>query len=261
MSRFRLDIRCVGAATAAFTVLAVPTFALAGSTTPVDLQINTHQPDAVGLGETFVIGTDVGTNPDGPIDPQQFPESWSLTWAMEFPSGLTMVSGGWAGLGTPKLPNCVASCVYVMNTPATRGYEYRVKATSLGTKILHARITAASNPDPYATNDAAAAAVRVKPLRIRLRPTPAQARTGRLLVWKVTATSAISGLAIRPTGSSCAARSNAKTLLGRATAAAGNVTCRIQIPTSPTGQRLTATVTASFAAAHASLSRTFVIHG
>jgi hypothetical protein len=172
-----------------------------------------------------------------------------------------MVSGRWPGPSTPKLPNCVANCVYEMTSPTTRGYDYRVKATSLGTKILHARITATSNPDPYAANDAAAAAVRVKPLRITLRSTPAQARTGRLLIWKVTATSAISGLDIRPTGSSCAVRSNAKTLIARATAAAGKVTCRIQIPTSSVGERLTATVTASFAAAHATVSRTFVIHG
>jgi hypothetical protein len=92
--------------------LVVSAVALADTTTPVDLQITPRQPEKVGLGETFVVGVTVGTNPDGPVDPQRFPASWSLTWAVTFPEGLTMVSGGWPGLGTPKLPNCVANCVY-----------------------------------------------------------------------------------------------------------------------------------------------------
>ena len=141
----------------ALIVLVVPAVAAADTTKPVDVAISSHQPKTVGLGETFLFGVTVGTNPNGYMDPERFPESWSLTWAVTFPTGLTMVSAGWTGLSATKLPNCAANCVYVMNTPASRGYEYRVKATSLGTKILHARITAASNPDPYATNDAAAA--------------------------------------------------------------------------------------------------------
>src|SRR5436305_5934558 len=131
----------------ALVALVVPAVALADTTAPVDLQITTAQPQKVGLGETFVVGVTVGTNPDGEVDSQKFPISWSLTWAVTFPEGLTMVSGGWANLAIPKLPNCVAKCVWVMNTPANRGYEYRVKATSMGAKILNGRITDSSNPD------------------------------------------------------------------------------------------------------------------
>jgi hypothetical protein len=96
----------------ALVALVVPAVALADTTAPVDLQITTTQPQKVGLGETFVVGVTVGTNPDGAVDPQQFPTSWSLTWAVTFPEGLSMISGGWPGLATPKLPNCVANCVY-----------------------------------------------------------------------------------------------------------------------------------------------------
>src|SRR5690348_13721679 len=130
-SRNHRGMRYIRTFVIGLAALVVPAVAVADTTTPVDLQITTRQPARVGLGETFVVGITVGTNPDGPIDPQKFPASWSLTWAMTFPAGLTMVSGEWTGLGAAKLPNCVANCVYVMNTPADRGYEYRVKATSI----------------------------------------------------------------------------------------------------------------------------------
>jgi hypothetical protein len=177
-----------------------------------------------------------------------------------FPEGLTMVSGGWPGLGTPKLPNCVANCVYVMNTPANRGYEYRVKATSMGAKILNARITDSSNPDALVANNTAEGSVQVVPLRITLRPEPAQPRAGRRLLWKLSATSAISGLAIQPTKKSCSAQLGTARLVGRATAASGKISCVVQVPAGSAGKKLTATATASFAAAHTTVSRTFAIH-
>jgi hypothetical protein len=171
-----------------------------------------------------------------------------------------MVSGGWAGLG-PKLPNCVANCVYVMTTPATRGYEYRVKATSIGAKILNARITDTSNPDALVANNTAEALVRVVPLRITLRPEPAQPRAGRRLLWQLVATSAISGLAIQPTKKSCSAQLGTRHLIGNATATNGKINCALQVPAGSAGKQLTATATASFAAAHTTASRTFVVHG
>lgn len=244
----------------ALGVLAVPTLALADTTTPVDLRITTRQPAKIGLGETFVVGITVGTNPDGPIDPQKFPASWSLTWAMTFPAGLRMVSGGWTGLGT-KLPNCIANCVYVMNTPASRSYEYRVKATSIGAQSLSARITDSSNPDALGADNTAEASVQVLPLRVTLRPQPAQPRAGRRLLWHLAATSAISGLAIQPTTKACSAQLGTRHLLGTARATSGAVTCALQIPAGTAGKKLTATATASFAAAHTTVSRTFVVHG
>jgi hypothetical protein len=245
----------------ALVALVVSAVALADTTKPVDLRITARQPEKVGLGETFVVGLTVGTNPDGAIDPQQFPISWSLTWAVTFPAGLNMVRGGWPGLGTPKLPNCVANCVYVMNTPATRGYEYRVKATSTGTKILNARITATSNPDPLVANNTAEASIRVVPLRITLSPEPALPRAGQRLLWHLVATSAISGLAIQPTQKSCSAQIGTRHFIGNATATNGKINCALQIPAGSAGKQLTATAAASFAAAHTTVSRTFVIHG
>ena len=260
-SRNDRGMRYVRTVAVALAALAVPTVALADSTTPVDVQIDTRQPEKVGLGETFVVGTTVGVNPAGPMDPGRFPDSWSLTWAATFPAGLSMVSGGWAGLGTPKLPNCVANCVYVMNIPADRGYEYRVKATSMGAKILNARITETSNPDPLIANNTAEAVVRVVPLRITLRPEPAQPRTGRRLLWQLAATSAISGLAIQPTKKSCSAQLGTRHLIGNATATNNKINCALQIPAGSAGKQLTATATASFAAANTTVSRTFVIQG
>jgi hypothetical protein len=253
-------MRYVRTLAVALAALAVPAVALADSTTPVDLQIETRQPEKVGLGETFVVGITVGINPAGPMDSVRFPDSWSLTWAVTFPAGLRMVSGGWAGLG-PKLPNCVANCVYVMNTPSTRGYEYRVKATSIGAKILNARITATSNPDALVANNTAEALVSVVPLRITLRPEPAQPRAGRRLLWQLVASSAISGLAIQPTEKSCSAQLGTRHLIGNATAASGKINCALQVPAGSAGKQLTATATASFAAAHTTVSRTFGIHG
>lgn len=243
----------------ALVALVVSAVALADTTKPVDLRITTRQPEKVGLGETFVVGLTVGTNPDGAIDPQQFPASWSLTWAVTFPEGLEMVSGEWKGLG-PKLPNCVANCVYVMTTPANRAYEYRVKATSSGAKILNAQITATSNPDQLVVNNTAEASVQVVPLRITLRPEPAQPRAGRRLLWKLAATSAISGLAIQPTKKSCSAQLRTTRLVGRTTAVSGKISCVVQVPAGSAGKKLTATATASFAAAQTTLTRTFVIH-
>jgi hypothetical protein len=254
-------MRYVRTVAVALAALAVPTVALADSTTPVDLRISTRQPAKVGLGETFVVGITVGMNPDGPMDPGRYPDTWSLTWAMTFPAGLSMVSGGWAGLVTPKLPNCVANCVYVMNAPANRGYEYRVRATSIGAKILNARITDTSNPDALVANNAAEASVRVVPLRITLRPESAQPRAGRRLLWQLAATSAISGLAIQPTNKSCSAQLGTRHLIGNATATNGKINCALQVPAGSAGKQLTVTATASFAAAHTTLSRTFVIHG
>jgi hypothetical protein len=254
-------MRYVRTVAVALAALAVPTVALADSTTPVDFQIDTTQPEKVGLGETFVVGLTVGINPAGSMDPARYPNSWSLTWAVTFPAGLPMVSGRWSGLGTPKLPNCVADCVYVMNEPATRGYEYRVKATSIGAKILNARITATSNPDPLVANNTAEALVRVVPLRITLRPEPAQPRAGRRLLWHLSATSTISGLAIQPTKKSCSAQLGTRHFVGDATATNGKITCALQVPAGSAGKRLTATATASFAAAHTTVSRRFVIHG
>jgi hypothetical protein len=256
-------MRYVRTVAVALAALAVPTVALADSAAPVDLQIDTTaQPEKVGLGETFVVWITVGINPAGPMDPGRFPDSsWSLTWAVTFPAGLRMVSGGWADLGTPKLPNCVANCVYVMNTPATRGYKYRVNATSIGAKILNARITETSNPDPLVANNTAEAVVRVVPLRITLRPEPAQPRAGRRLLWQLVATSAISGLAIQPTKKSCSAQLGTRHLIGNATATNGKINCALQVPAGSAGKQLTATATASFAAAHTTVSRTFVIHG
>ena len=195
------------------------------------------------------------------MDPGRFPESWSLTWAVTFPAGLTMVSGGWLGLGAPKLPNCVANCVYVMNIPATRVYEYRVKATSIGAETLNARITDTSNPDPLVANNTAEALVRVVPLRITLRPEPARPRAGRRLLWQLAATSAISGLAIQPTKKACSAQLGTRHLIGNATATNGKINCALHVPAGSAGKQLTATATASFAAAHTTVSRRFVIHG
>jgi hypothetical protein len=254
-------MRYVRTVAVALAALAVPTVALADSTTPVDLSIVTTQPDKVGLGETFVVEITVGINPAGPMDPARFPNSWSLTWAVTFPGGLTMVSGRWSGLGTPTLPNCVADCVYVMNTPATRVYEYRVKATSIGSKILNARITATSNPDALVANNTAEALVRVVPLRITLRPEQARPRADRRLLWHLSATSTISGLAIQPTKKSCSAQLGTRHLIGNATATNGKINCALQVPAGSAGKQLTATATASFAAAHTTVSRTFVIHG
>src|SRR5581483_11823569 len=155
--------------------LALPAVAPADSSTPVDLQITTTQPQKVGLGETFVVEVTVGVNPAGPMDPGKFPLSWSLTWGVTFPEGLTLVGGGWAD-DAATLPNCVANCVYVMNTPAIRQYDYRVKATSIGAKTVNARITEASNPDALPANNNAEAVVRVVPLRIALKPQPARPR-------------------------------------------------------------------------------------
>lgn len=250
-------VRTVAVALAA---LAVPAVSLADSTTPVDLQITTRQPVKVGLGETFVVGVTVGVNPAGPMDPERFPASWSLTWAVTFPEGLKMVSGGWTGLGT-NLPNCVANCVYVMNTPATRAYEYRVEATSVGAKILNARITETSNPDLLVANNTAEPSVQVVPLRITLRPAPAQARAGGRLLWHLVATSAISGLTIQPTKKSCGAQLGTRHLVGTATATNGHVNCAFQIPAGSAGKRLIATATAAFAAAHTTVSRAFLVHG
>src|SRR4051812_49899052 len=69
----------------ALVAVVVPAVARADTTAPVDLQITTTQPQKVGLGETFAVGVTVGTNPDGAVDSQQFPISWSLTWAVTFP--------------------------------------------------------------------------------------------------------------------------------------------------------------------------------
>src|SRR3954464_8397073 len=108
-------MRSVRTVAVALAALAVPTVALADSSTPVDLQITTTQPEKVGLGETFVVGITVGINPDGSMDIVRFPDSpWSLTWAVTFPAGLTMVSGGRSGLGSPRVTPCVAKSVYVM---------------------------------------------------------------------------------------------------------------------------------------------------
>ena len=255
--------RHLGTLAIALVVLVVPAVAAADTTKPVDVAIIPHQlPKAVGLGETFLFGVTVGTNPNGYMDPQRFPESWSLTWAVTFPTGLTMVSAGWTGLGAAKLPNCAANCVYVMNTPADRSYEYRVKATSLGTKVVNARITDTSNPDELVADNTAEASVRVVPLRITLKPEPAQPRAGRRLLWQLVATSAISGLAIQPTKKSCNAQLGASHLMGNTTATAdGKITCTLQVPAGSAGKKLTATATASFAAAHTTVSKTFVIHG
>lgn len=260
-SRNHRGMRYIRTFVIGLAALVVPVMAVADTTTPVDLQITTRQPARVGLGETFVVGITVGTNPDGPIDPQKFPASWSLTWAMTFPAGLTMVSGEWTGLGAAKLPNCVANCVYVMNTPADRGYEYRVKATSSGAKILNARITDTSNPDVIVANNTADGTVQVVPLRIILKSEPVQPRAGRRLLWKLTATSAISGLALEPTKKSCSARLGTTHLVGKATVTNGKISCAMQVPAGSAGKHLTATATASFAAAHTTLSRTFVIRG
>src|SRR3954447_2660355 len=244
----------------ALVALVVSAVALADSTKPVDLQITTRQAEKVGLGETFVVGVTVGTNPDGAVDSQQFPISWSLTWAVTFPGGLTMVSGGWQSLATPKLPNCVAKCVWVMNTPANRGYDYRVKATSIGAKILNGRITDSSNPDALIADNAAEASIQVVPLQITLSPEPAQPRAGRRLLWKLSATSAISGLPIQPTKKSCSAQLGTARLVGTATAASGKISCVVQVPAGSAGKKLTATATASFAAAQTTVSQTFAIH-
>jgi hypothetical protein len=246
----------------ALVVLIGPAVAVADTTMPVDVQITTTaQPKHVGLGETFLFGVTVGTNPNGYMDPQRYPTSWSLTWAVTFPAGLTMVSAGWTGRGAAELPNCAANCLYVMNTPANRGYEYRVKATSIGTKALNARITDTSNPDELGKNNTAEASVQVVPLRITLKPEPTQPRAGRRLLWHLAATSAISGLAIQPTKKSCSAQLGTRHLLGNATATNGKITCTIQVPAGSAGKKLTATATASFAAAHTTVSKTFVIHG
>jgi hypothetical protein len=254
-------MRHVRSVAVALAALAGPSVALADSTTPVDLQITTTHPGKVGLGETFVVGITVGINPAGPMDPERYPDSWSLTWAVTFPAGLTMASGRWSGLGSPQLPNCLANCVYVMNTPATRGYEYRVRATNIGTQTLNARITATSNPDPLPANNTADASVRVVPLRITLRPEPAQPRAGRRLLWHLSATSAISGLAIQPTKKSCSAQLGTRHIVGTATASSGKINCALQVPSGSSGKQLTATATASFAAAHSTVTRRFVIHG
>lgn len=254
--------RQLGTLAIALCVLVGPAVAAADTTKPVDVAITSHQPKAVGLGETFLFGVTVGTNPNGYMDPERFPESWSLTWAVTFPAGLTMVSAGWTGLSAAKLPNCAANCVYVMNVPASRSYEYRVKATSIGTKVVNARITDTSNPDEVVENNTAEASVQVVPLRITLKPEPAQARAGRRLLWHLAATSAISGLAIQPTKKSCSAQLGTRHLIGNTTATAdGKIDCALQVPAGSAGKRLTATATASFAAAHTTVSRTFVIHG
>lgn len=248
----------VAIATAAISA-GIASATLADSSTPVDVQVTTTQPQEVGLGETFVVRATVGINPAGPMDPEKYPGSWSLTWAVTFAEGLSMVSGGWAD-ATATLPNCVANCVYVMNTPAIRLYDYRVKATSLGAKTVNARITDTSNPDPLVADNTAQAMVQVVPLRITLRPEPAQPRPGQRLLWQLVARSAISGLAIQPTKKSCSAQLGTSHLIGNATATNGKINCALHVPAGSAGKQLTATATASFVAAHTTVSRTFVIH-
>jgi hypothetical protein len=241
-------------AAAAIAACALAGVALADPT-PVDLQATASGPAKVGLGEPFQIGLAVGVNPEPGGGPYPAPP-WSLRWTATIPEGLKLVSAAWPG-PVNTMPNCVTNCLYEMNDPSSRVYEYNLVPLRTGTFTFSARLTSASNPDPNHANDATSVDVAVVPLRLKLTNQAASAaHAGRRVTWTVRVSSLASGSFVRPSRASCTVRSGGKAIAAHASRSQGAAGCSWTAPSAP-GTRISVTVTAGLAAATASLTRAF----